>query len=170
MSSRTAERLAMLVLAATTVGCDRVTKHLATTWLASAPPRSYLGDTLRISYAENAGGFLNLGASLPERARVAVFTIATGVVLLALAALAIRGTARGRTLAALVLFVAGGASNWLDRALRGSVIDFLNVGVGPVRTGVFNVADMAIMLGVALFVLAEIGHRRRAAAPSDARR
>ncbi|HVS25625.1 MAG TPA: signal peptidase II, partial [Gammaproteobacteria bacterium] len=70
MSSRTAERLAMLALAATTVGCDRVTKHLATTWLASAPPHSYLGDTLRISYAENTGGFLSLGANLPEGVRM----------------------------------------------------------------------------------------------------
>jgi lipoprotein signal peptidase len=32
---------------------------------------------------------------------------------------------------------------------------FLNVGVGPLRTGVFNVADMAIMLGVAVLLLAQ---------------
>jgi signal peptidase II len=32
------------------------------------------------------------------------------------------------------------------------VIDFLNVGVGPLRTGIFNVADVAITLGVALLV------------------
>ena len=31
--------------------------------------------------------------------------------------------------------------------MRGSVIDFMNVGVGPLRTGIFNVADMAILLG-----------------------
>ena len=47
----------------------------------------------------------------------------------------------------LTLFVAGGASNWIDRIMRGSVVDFLNVGVGPVRTGIFNVADVAIVLG-----------------------
>ena len=48
------------------------------------------------------------------------------------------------------LLIAGGGSNWLDRITRGSVIDFLNVGIGPVRTGVFNVADVAIVMGVAL--------------------
>jgi signal peptidase II len=31
-------------------------------------------------------------------------------------------------------------------------VDFLNVGIGPLRTGIFNVADMAIMLGVALLI------------------
>jgi signal peptidase II len=40
--------------------------------------------------------------------------------------------------------------------VRGSVVDFLNVGIGPVRTGVFNVADMAIMLGAVLMVLGEL--------------
>jgi signal peptidase II len=33
------------------------------------------------------------------------------------------------------------------------VIDFMNVGIGPLRTGIFNVADMAIMLGAGIFVL-----------------
>jgi signal peptidase II len=46
--------------------------------------------------------------------------------------------------------------------LRGSVVDFLNVGIGSLRTGIFNVADMAIMLGVALLLLAEL---RKPAAP-----
>ena len=32
------------------------------------------------------------------------------------------------------------------------MVDFLNVGIGPLRTGIFNVADMAIMLGVALLI------------------
>lgn len=46
----------------------------------------------------------------------------------------------------------GGASNLFDRATNdGAVVDFLNVGVGPVRTGIFNIADMAILLGALLF-------------------
>ena len=49
--------------------------------------------------------------------------------------------------------VAGGTSNLVDRIAYGMVIDFVNVGVGPVRTGIFNVADVAIMLGVGIVVL-----------------
>jgi signal peptidase II len=56
----------------------------------------------------------------------------------------------------LTLFVAGGASNWLDRVVRGSVIDFINIGFGPVRTGIFNLADVAIMAGVAMVVVTEL--------------
>ena len=53
----------------------------------------------------------------------------------------------------MAFFVAGGGSNLVDRALHGAVVDFLNVGIGPLRTGIFNVADMAIMLGAALLVV-----------------
>ena len=50
------------------------------------------------------------------------------------------------------MMLAGGGSNFFDRAVNnGAVIDFMNVGLGPLRTGVFNVADMAIMFGCALF-------------------
>jgi signal peptidase II len=70
---------------------------------------------------------------------------------------AVRWRVRGAALMGLTLFVAGGASNWIDRVASGFVVDFLNVGIGPVvRTGIFNVADMAIMLGAAVMLFAEV--------------
>ena len=51
------------------------------------------------------------------------------------------------------LFAAGGASNLVDRIAYGSVIDFMNLGIGSLRTGIFNVADMAIMLGAGILAL-----------------
>lgn len=53
----------------------------------------------------------------------------------------------------MALFLGGGVSNLLDRLIHGTVIDFMNVGIGPLRTGIFNVADMAIMLGAGIIVL-----------------
>jgi signal peptidase II len=155
----------MLALAVATVGCDRVTKHVATLTLEGEPARSYLGDTIRLGYAENTGGFLSLGAGLPDSVRTAIFTVATGLVLLALVVIAVRGRWSGLKLAALVLFVAGGASNWIDRALRGSVVDFLNVGIGSLRTGIFNVADMAIMLGIGILLAGEFRRAAREGEP-----
>ena len=54
------------------------------------------------------------------------------------------------------LFLAGGASNWVDRLVHGRVVDFLNLGIGPLRTGVFNVADVAIMAGLGLLLWAQL--------------
>ena len=157
---------ARLVLAFTivaTFGCDRVTKHVASTTLAGAPVRSFLADTVRLGYVENAGGFLGLGADLPETMRTAVFTVGTALLLLVLIASAFRLRWTGWPAFALTLLVAGGVSNLFDRAVHGRVIDFINVGVGPVRTGIFNVADMAIMLGIGILLAAEF--RRAAPAP-----
>jgi signal peptidase II len=151
-----------------TIGCDHVTKHVARTTLAATGPHSYLADTVRIVYAENPGGFLSLGAALPVDARTIVFIIATGLLLLTVLAVAIRFRWRGPSLLGVSLFVAGGASNWLDRFVHGAVVDFLNVGIGPVRTGIFNVADIAIMLGLALIVVGEAVVERRSSRESSA--
>jgi signal peptidase II len=148
-----ARSAALLMVAFVTIGCDQVTKHAATVLLEGEPDRSYVADTLRVGYAENAGGFLSLGADLSPAVRAAVFTVVTGFLLLALLAVGVRQGYAGLSAVGLVLFVAGGLSNWIDRVLHGRVIDFLNVGIGAVRTGVFNVADMAIMLGAVLLAM-----------------
>src|SRR5262245_2361920 len=153
MIHRTAARVALLVAIVSTIGCDRVTKHLASHALADGQVRTYLADTVRFEYAENTGGFLSLGANLPEPWRTRLFITATGVVLALMAVVAVPTRWNMWLLSGACLVLAGGASNWIDRLVRGSVIDFMNVGIGPVRTGVFNVADVAIMAGVTLLVL-----------------
>jgi len=144
---------AVLLLAITaTISCDRITKHVAVSTLAGNAGRSFLADTLRLQYAENAGAFLSLGAEWPAGTRIAVFGVGNGLLLCALVTIALRRQWPWPALLGVALFAAGGASNLVDRILYGSVIDFMNVGIGPLRTGIFNVADMAVMLG-ALIVL-----------------
>jgi signal peptidase II len=161
MLTKIGMRLALLIVIVTTIGCDRVTKHVATQALPGKPTQSFLLDTVRIGYAENTGGFLNLGTNLPPIARTAVFTVGTGIALGALIVVAFYSRLSPLRALGLALFIAGGASNWLDRVFHGSVVDFLNIGIGWLRTGVFNVADVAIMIGAALFVLAEFRRERR---------
>lgn len=159
LTRRWTGRIVLFVAVFGTIGCDQVTKHIATTTLAGLPDRSYLGDTLRIGYVENQGGFLSVGAELAAPMRTAVLTVATGVMLLAFAIVAVRRRISGRPALGVALFVAGGASNWVDRVAHGRVVDFLNVGVGFVRTGVFNVADVAIMAGAVAFAWSELSRR-----------
>jgi signal peptidase II len=143
-------RAALLcLLLAATAGCDRVTKHYALTTLAGTPGQSYLGDTLRLDYHENAGGFLSAGATWRPATRTVVFQVANGLFLVGTLLLAVRYQWSRLAAIGLILFVAGGLSNLIDRIAMGTVIDFMNVGIGQVRTGIFNVADVAIMAGVA---------------------
>lgn len=49
--------------------------------------------------------------------------------------------------------LSGGLGNLLDRIMNdGRVIDFMNLGIGPLRTGIFNVADVCITIGVVLLI------------------
>ena len=162
MMARIGVRLVLLIAIGATIGCDRVTKHVAATTLSEAPSRSFLADTFRLEYVENTGAFLGLGADWPLRVRRAVFGVGNGLLLVALAVIAMRGRWPRRALLGVALFVAGGASNLFDRITYGMVIDFMNVGIGSLRTGIFNVADMAIMLGAGILVLEGYRSDRRA--------
>jgi signal peptidase II len=82
-----------------------------------------------------------------------VFGVGNALLLIALVVVARRQRWPRLAQLGVAFFVAGGVSNLVDRALHGAVVDFLNVGIGPLRTGIFNVADMAIMLGAGLFVV-----------------
>ena len=68
----------------------------------------------------------------------------------------------GLQLFGLALVFAGGASNLADRIARGSVIDFMNVGLGSLRTGIFNVADVALLGGVGFLLFAHFRSPSRA--------
>ncbi len=157
----------VLLVAATLlgcVGCDQASKSAARALLAPFTTRSLMHDALRLQLTENAGAFLSLGASLPEHLRFVLFTAATGALLVGLscAALFARRLDRWKAVA-LALIAGGGASNLWDRLMdAGRVTDFLNVGIGPLRTGIFNFADMAILGGAILLVW---GGRAVAASP-----
>ncbi len=154
--------LILLVLVAC-VGCDQSTKSIAEARLPRIRPLSLLSDTLRLQVAHNEGSFLSLGASAPKAWRLATLRIGVSAMLLALLAYALLVESRPapRFVFALALVLAGGASNLIDRFTNdGYVVDFINVGIGPVRTGIFNVADIAITAGV-LLLFAEGWRRRR---------
>ena len=149
----------LCLLLAATAGCDRVTKHYAMTTLAGEPSQSFLGDTVRLDYQENPGGFLSAGAAWRPQTRAVVFQAANGAFLLITLFMAYRFQWSRLAAVGLILFVAGGLSNLIDRVAIGTVIDFLNVGIGPFRTGIFNVADVAIMAGVAILMIDQARRR-----------
>jgi signal peptidase II len=147
----------ILVVCLIIVGVDQGTKWYASEYLPKFEMTSYWSDLLRIGYAENTGAFLGLGSGMSDSARFLIFVCAVGVILSALLIYILRTkTQTAYGLISLTLIFSGGISNFYDRASNnGAVIDFLNVGIGSLRTGIFNVADMAIMLGVFLLLFAK---------------
>ncbi len=139
------------------VGCDQGTKLLASEHLPKFQMKSYFDDILRVGYTENTGAFLGLGNNLSEGTRFWIFVILVGAFLFGLLAHLVLNSKQQLTpLIALSLVFSGGLSNFYDRIVNnGAVIDFLNIGLGSVRTGIFNVADIAIMLGAFLLLFTQ---------------
>jgi signal peptidase II len=162
MPARPGLRAALLVATAATIGADRLTKHLATATLAGRPGQSFLGGAVQLEYALNPGAFLGFGGGWPASVRLVVFTAFTAIGVVVIAALA----RRVRVVPAHVglgLIAGGALSNLADRLVAGSVVDFLYLEVGPLHTGVFNVADIAILAGGILVVLFAQASRPRLA-------
>jgi signal peptidase II len=130
---------------------------------ASAPPTNLLRFTCHMNQG-TAWGFCSGGHwyGLP------VVVLIIGVVLAAVMALA-AGRQRGGSTSSVAagqrqspagsammdavafsLLVSGALGNALDRFRRGSVIDFIDVGIGTTRWPTFNVADACLVVGIYL--------------------
>lgn len=137
-------------------GCDHVTKQLAHDVLAGSAAVSVVADTVRFQVVYNDGGFLSLGAGLPAEIRGLFFLVLVPFVLFLVCVLVLRTRALSRrSLVGLGLVAGGGLANWLDRLVHaGAVTDFVSVGLGGLRTGIFNGADVSVIAGALLLVLA----------------
>jgi signal peptidase II len=145
----------IFIILVSCVGCDQTTKSIAKSALHESESFSYFFDTVRLQLVYNNGAFLSMGSLLPEKWRKGIFTIGVAILLLgALVYAFITKTGSFFMVSAIALIFSGGLSNLIDRiAYEGSVADFINLGIGPVRTGIFNVADIAISVGFFMLFL-----------------
>jgi len=144
----------ILLILCSCVGCDQVTKSVARNHLVSSSPIYLMEGVFRLQFSENAGAFMSLGRGLPESVRFWLLIICVGVALTGMLQFVLFSREMDRfSVTAAALIIGGGFSNLLDRLYNdGLVVDFLNAGIGPVRTGIFNLADVAIMAGSGMLV------------------
>jgi len=147
--SRAAQLSVLLLLLATSFGCDQAAKLVAQATLSDSAPISYLNGLVRFEYAENSGAFLSLGSALPSSARFILLEVLVGALLVLGVGITVFSQRLSlRQKAVLALAVGGGLGNLIDRVSHGAVVDFVSLGVGPLRTGIFNFADVAITIGM----------------------
>jgi signal peptidase II len=157
----TPHRLALLLALTFLVGCDHATKLAAKAALEGHAPRPLLRGIVELRYTENTDVAFNLLRAVPERVR-APLLVAVGAVGVAalVGALFLTRRQRGWAPVALLLVSAGAVGNYLDRLLRGYVVDFVHVPHWPV----FNVADAYVTVGA--LMLAALAARPRRAKPA----
>ncbi len=158
----------MLLCALAWIVFDQLTKALFKQILTPGEIVSLFAGSFLILPTYNHGAFLSLGAGMSDATRNIVFIYGVLVILIGLLGWLVYSSRLGRVeVNAIACIVGGGLSNLLDRCIYdGGVFDFLNLGIGHLRTGVFNVADVGITLGVALLLLGSV----KAGPPSRAPR
>jgi signal peptidase II len=157
MPTRPIRLIVILIVLTCTAGCDHITKHFARTELVRTGPVTLPGNFIQFILAENPGAFLSLGASLSSPIRTALAVCATIGLTFLLAYLVSTPRLQWVFFLGLAFIWAGGMSNFIDRFVRhGLVTDFILVRVGPLQTGIFNLADLAITLGLLLTLLGSV--------------
>jgi signal peptidase II len=95
-----------------------------------------------------------MGSSLSEKYRFWLFNVMVGVALIVLFFYLLTKDFSLSCGLAIAMIIGGGLSNLIDRVLNnGAVFDFMNIGIGYFRTGIFNVADVAIAFGSGFLIL-----------------
>jgi signal peptidase II len=113
-----------------------------------------IDDYFILHYAENKGGFLSLFSTMPQIVRVLILSIIPSIFLVLITYYVLRNKNMSLLYVfALCSIIGGGLSNIADRFNNDYVIDFMNIGIGNIRSGVFNFADLSIMLGSFLVLL-----------------
>jgi signal peptidase II len=170
MTQVTSNRLTLLGLLAATVvlAADQASK-----WWILEVIHLRVGDSivvlpvLNLTMVWNRGVTFGLLNGFGQWSSVALAAVALAVV----AALGVWLRRAESTLVAMALgTIAGGAvSNVIDRLRFGAVVDFIHAHVGGWSWYVFNLADAAIVCGVAALVLESLLPRaRKSRSPEDA--
>lgn len=158
-----------LIVLVSNILLDRITKILATYYLEGKDTIYLFYNTVILKYAENTGAFLSVGSEWPDYAKyIALIIIPILVCLYGLYYCAFKLTDK-KTVVVFVCIIGGGLGNLIDRLFNNfTVVDFLNFGIGTLRTGILNVADMSVTFGVIYLIIEQIkGNRLRQIKPKD---
>ena len=163
----------LLILLAIIVSCiasDQASKKIAKEKLGNGMPIIYFNDLFRFHYALNDGAFLSLGSDLTEKLKLWTLKIIPAIFLAGIFVLIIYKLKEFdmMRLISLTLIFSGGSSNIIDRFINNKlVIDFMNMGIGRLRTGVFNFADLFILSGAILLIITYINEKKKIPETTD---
>ncbi len=144
MTKRITARILVIFVLLLLVGCDHASKGVAKAELEAGGARDLIQGVLRLRYVENTDVAFNLLRWVPESIRFPALLVTGAVAVAGLCALLLRANFEFKLVrVALVLVTAGAIGNYLDRVVRGYVVDFIHVPHWPV----FNVADAYVTVG-----------------------
>jgi signal peptidase II len=165
------------------VVADQATKLLAHGMLSGRGPVSVIPGLFNLAYSRNRGGLFGYFGELADPWRLLLLTLLPMLAIVLVALFLLRGRDLDKpSLWGLALILGGAVGNFIDRVVRGEVVDFLDVYVSATRVAdwlvstfgtahwpTFNVADSAIVVGALLLAFGITRPPEPKAEPSEPR-
>ena len=153
--------LAIITVLLSNIGCDQISKNVARDNIDYGQSISVLSNWLTLTKVENSGAFLSLGDNLPNFLKIPLLVIIPTLVLIGMIAFVLRNRKLDLNYAIPIAFIVGGGiGNLFDRILYGSVTDFLHMNFQIFQTGIFNMADVSIMIGTFWILLNQLNQKK----------
>jgi len=156
----------VLVVVFGSILLDQGTKIWAKAAFKGQGEFSHFNDMFRWIFAENEGAFLGWGSDLTGIWNILLLKLLPILLILGLFYMTLFGKDLLKNqIVPFSMILGGGLSNLFDRIVHGKVVDFMNVGLGDLRTGIFNVADMIILTGIIWYFFTSFGNKAAEADP-----
>ncbi len=138
------------------IGCDQISKKMVREDVKFRSTTEIIGDKFILTNVFNEGAFLGMGSDLnPAIKMILLIILPVVVLLLVLHYVLTKKDIDNLTVIGLSFIIGGGIGNMYDRILEGKVIDFFHIDLGGVfKTGIFNMADVSVMVGMGFILLA----------------
>ncbi len=144
----------IVIIILANIAADQVTKKMTRDHIEYNETIEVIGEYLILTKVENEGAFLGMGSSLSPIMRKVLLLILPAAVMIALLVYLIRNKEITRmSMVALSFIVGGGIGNIYDRIVYGSVTDMVFIDLQFAHTGIFNLADVSVMIGTGLILL-----------------
>ncbi|MFC5194664.1 MULTISPECIES: signal peptidase II [Bizionia] len=152
----------IILLIVFNIAIDQITKIIVRADVVPGSQTPIIGDFFTLHNVENSGAFLGMGSDFNPTLRLIFLLILPTVVLGYVVYYILKNKELDKwSLIGFCCIVGGGIANVYDRIVYGSVTDFFHIDLGGVfRTGIFNVADMSVMFGMGLLLVASFKSKK----------
>ncbi len=143
-----------VIVALLLIGIDQLIKHLVRLYLTASSYIEIIPNFIHLTYQENRGISFGFLSQLPSTIRVPLITGVTAVVIIGLIIYVVKNH---RVLAkfekwGFTLILSGALGNFIDRAFRQQVTDYMHFHIFDYSLFVNNFADDIISIGFVMIV------------------
>lgn len=155
--------LVIFLLLGMHISCDQISKYEVRERISDYDRIEFLDSKFVITKVENTGAAMSIGSDLTPFFKLLILQIFPLILLVGLLLYVLKkpGITKSQVFA-FSCIIGGGIGNLIDRIKFNSVTDFMYIELGPLHTGIFNMADVSVSLGVFVVIATELLKKKKA--------